>query len=150
MLSGCVWCQVRSAGVRCSFWGLGLCWGDPPCLSSAVHMRFSDYGNWGRFVQVLSLPHRLCPHFTVECPVHAPPEFCSPAFPKQMVSSSIPVGIPHLLFSFNVLSFSVTQLQLQQQEPFAFVHQVLFEGLWAPVHCRWHCCIPVWDALDTQ
>lgn len=54
------------------------------------------------------------------------------------------------LFSFNVLSFSVTQLQLQQQEPFAFVHQVLFEGLWAPVHCRWHCCIPVWDALDTQ
>lgn len=73
-------------------------------LSPDVCTGFSDYGNLGRFVQVLSLPHRLCPHCTVEFPVHAPHELCSPAFPKQMASISTPLGIPHLLFSFHIHS----------------------------------------------
>lgn len=98
-------------------------------------MDLCDYSfrNLGRFVQMLSLPHLLCPQFPVESPVCAPREFCSPAFPKQMASSSIPLGIPHVLFSLNIHSSHPHRHSfiLQQQEPFAFAHQALLEGLWA-------------------
>jgi len=117
-----------------------------------VYAAFCNKGDLGKFVPVMLMSS--LPLSSLLRVVSSPcsDDFCSPAFPKQMASSSGPLGVPHLLLSFNTPGSYLYRhgFILQRQEPFASVHQVLSEEVWPPVRRRQHCYIPRWDALDAQ